>query len=57
MDMEGTTLNEISQMGKTNIVWYHLYVESKKYNYWIKQKKEAVLQMLVVELGVGGVVG
>ena len=32
MDTEGTTLNEISQMGKTNIVWYHLYVESKNYS-------------------------
>ena len=30
MDMEGTTLNEIIQMGETNTVWYHLYVESKK---------------------------
>ena len=31
MDMEGIMLSEISQR-KTNTVWYHLYVESKKYN-------------------------
>ena len=31
MDLEGIMLSEISQR-KTNSVWYHLYVESKKYN-------------------------
>ena len=31
MDLEGIMLSEISQR-KTNTVWYHLYVESKKYN-------------------------
>ena len=31
MDLEGLMLSEISQR-KTNTVWYHLYVESKKYN-------------------------
>ena len=31
MDLEGIVLSEISQR-KTNTVWYHLYVESKKYN-------------------------
>ena len=30
MDLEITILNEISQTDKTNIIWYHLYVESKK---------------------------
>ena len=29
MDVEITILSEISQR-KTNIIWYHLYVESKK---------------------------
>ena len=29
MDLEGIMLSEISQT-KTNTVWYHLYVESKK---------------------------
>ena len=31
MNLEGIMLSEISQR-KTNIVWYHLYLESKKYN-------------------------
>ena len=31
MDLEGIMLNEISLI-KINIVQYHLYVESKKYN-------------------------
>ena len=31
MDLESITLSEISQR-KTNIVWYPLYVEPKKYN-------------------------
>ena len=35
MDLEGIMVSEISQR-KTNTVWYHLYVESKKY--WIGQK-------------------
>ena len=29
MDLEGTIISRISQT-KTYIVWYHLYVESKK---------------------------
>ena len=29
MDLDGIMLSEISQR-KINIVWYHLYVESKK---------------------------
>ena len=32
IDLEGIMLSEISQTRKTNAVWYHLYVESKKYN-------------------------
>ena len=31
MDLEGIMLNEISQR-TTNTLWYHLYVEYKKYN-------------------------
>ena len=31
MDLEGIMLSEVSR-SKTNIVWYCLYVESKKYN-------------------------
>ena len=31
MDLKGIMLSAISQI-KTNTVWYHLYVESKKYN-------------------------
>ena len=31
MDLEGIMLSEMSQR-KTNTVWSHLYVESKKYN-------------------------
>ena len=29
MDPEITTVSEVSQT-KTNIIWYHLYMESKK---------------------------
>ena len=36
MDLEGIMLSEISQR-KTNSVWYHLYVESKK-----ERKKELI---------------
>ena len=32
MDMEGIILSESSQIEKDNIVWYHLHVESEKYN-------------------------
>ena len=31
MDLEDIMLSEVTQR-KTNIVWYHLYVESKQYN-------------------------
>ena len=31
MELESIMLSEITQT-KTNTVWYHLYVESKKYN-------------------------
>ena len=41
LDLEGIMLSEISQW-KINTVWYHLYVESKKYNKTSKynQKKQ-----------------
>ena len=32
MGLEAIMLSGMSQMAKTNTVWYHLYVESKKYN-------------------------
>ena len=41
--MKTIMLSEISQR-KTNTVWYHFYIESKKYNKcmnMIKKKKEA----------------
>ena len=45
MDLEGIVLSEISQR-KTNTVWYHLYVESKKYNTLVNiTKKEADSQI------------
>ena len=31
MDLEGIMLSEVSQR-KENTIWYHLYMESKKYN-------------------------
>ena len=38
MDLEGIMLSEISQR-KINIIWYHLYMETKKY-----KKEEADVQ-------------
>ena len=32
MDLEGSMLSERNQIRKTNTVWYHLYMESQKYN-------------------------
>ena len=42
MDLEGIILSEINKR-KTNAVWYHLYVESKKYNKLVNitKKKQA----------------
>lgn len=37
--LEGTMLHEISQR-KTNTVWFHLYVESKKQNKWQTNKQQ-----------------
>ena len=42
MDLESIILSEISAMQKENIVWYLLYVQSKKYRKWVN-KKEAHL--------------
>ena len=33
MKLEGIMITEISQKRKTNTVWYHLYVASKKVNF------------------------
>ena len=32
MNLEGIMLNEISYTGKTDTIWFHLYMESKKQN-------------------------
>ena len=43
-NLEGIMLSEISQT-KTNTVWYHLYVESKKENKLVNTKqKETQIQ-------------
>ena len=34
MDLEIIILSEVSQTEKDNIIWYHLYVESKKQYKW-----------------------
>ena len=39
MDLEGIMLSEISQR-KINTIWYHLYVESKKYNKLVNKAKK-----------------
>ena len=39
MDLESIMLSEVSQR-KTNIVWYHLYVASKKYNKLVNNIKK-----------------
>ena len=39
MDLEGIMLSEISQTEK-DTVWYHLYVESKKYNKLVNTTKK-----------------
>ena len=45
MNLEGIMLNEISQR-KTNTVWYHLYVKSKKIQQCTESnKKEADSQI------------
>ena len=45
MDLEGIIVSEISQK-KTNTLWYHLYVYSKKYNKLVTiTKKEAGSQI------------
>ena len=43
MDLEGIILSEICQR-KTNTIWYHLYVEYKKYNKQVNitKKKQAL---------------
>ena len=40
MDLEGIMLSEISQR-KTNTIWFHSYVESKKQNKTNKQNKNS----------------
>ena len=50
MDLDGVTLSEISQT-KTNTVWYHLYVESNKYNKLMNITKENIENKLMVTNG------
>ena len=56
MDLEGITLSELSQK-KVNTVWYHLYMESKKYNKLVNITKRSRLtdieNKLVVTSGGG----
>ena len=57
MDLEGTVLNEINQR-KTNDIWFHLRVESKKPNTRTKQNRNRLLDTenkLVVTRGEEGV--
>ena len=42
MELEGSMLSEISQR-KTNTVWSHLYVESKKQNEQTKQNENRLI--------------
>ena len=52
MDLKGVMPSEISQR-KTNTVWYHLYVESKKkYNKLMNTKKGSRLTDTENKLGV-----
>ena len=44
MDLDGIMLSEISQT-KTNTIWYHLYVESKKYNKLVNITKKQQTQI------------
>ena len=44
--LKGIMLSEISQTEKANTSWYHLYVESKKYNKLVNiTKKETDSQI------------
>ena len=54
MDLEGIILSEISQR-KTNTVWYHLYMESKKYKQLVYTTKKNQTQMQTMNewLGMG----
>ena len=58
MDLEMTILSEVSQI-KTNIIWYHLYVESKKkkYKWTYLQNRNGLTDIenkLMVTKGEGG---
>ena len=43
MDLESIMLSDIRQR-KTNAVWYHLYVESKKYSILVNATKKNQIQ-------------
>ena len=40
MNLVDNMLSEISQKEKGNTVWYHFYVESKKYNKLVNKMKK-----------------
>ena len=56
MDLEIIILSEVSQT-KTNIIWYHLYVESKNSTNELiyKQKHTVIENKLMVTKGEGGI--
>ena len=51
MDLEDIVLNGISQRNK-NTVWYHLYVESRKYNKLVNITKKKQTQRYREKTGV-----
>ena len=52
MDLKG---NMLSEMRKTSNVWYHFYVESKKYNKLVNiKKKEIDVENKLVNTSWGG---
>ena len=40
MDVENIMLNEVDQTKKANIIWFHLYMKSKKQNKWTNVTKQ-----------------
>ena len=45
MDLEDIILSEKNQKRKINTVWYHLYVESNKYNELVTIRRRKQTQM------------
>ena len=57
MQLEIITLSEVSQKGKPNTIWYHLYVESKIWHKWTyllnRNRIKDIEHRLVVAKGEG----